>query len=109
MKSTTELIQECQENNVGLTLIVKKNELKEVIHEMLEEVLTKNGRNALNASPDEEITYSVEQVMEQLKIKNRATIWRWQRSGYLPYVKVGKFCRYKKSDIDNIINGRNYM
>ena len=34
---------------------------------------------------------------------SHTTLWKWQKSGYLVPVKVGKRVYYKRSDIENII------
>lgn len=47
-----------------------------------------------------------EQACEVLGVK-RLTLWRWNKSGYLKPVKVGKRNLYRQSDIDNLLmNGK---
>lgn len=41
------------------------------------------------------------QVCERLK-KDRATLWRWEKQGYLCGKKFGNRVRYKLSDIERI-------
>ena len=96
------LIQECLENNVDVTLTVKASDLTTFGQFLIDNA----AREATEQKrlKDEEVFYSVDEVMKVLNIKNRTTIWRWQKSGYLVPVKVGKLCRFKKSDVDAILN-----
>jgi excisionase family DNA binding protein len=45
---------------------------------------------------------TVEEAMAMLKV-SRTSIWRWERQGVLKPIKLGRFVRYRKSDIDNMI------
>lgn len=98
----TAFIQECIENNVDVTLTVKVTDLIELFQYSID----KASREAAEQKQlkDAEVYYSVDEAMKVLNIKNRSTIWRWNKSGYLTVNKVGKLCRYKKSDIDMILN-----
>lgn len=51
-----------------------------------------------------EAYYTPEQVMEKLNV-GRTTLWRWDtKNDYLHPVCVGGYRRYRKSDIDRILN-----
>jgi hypothetical protein len=95
------LIQECLQNNVDVTLTVKASDLIAFGQFLIDNV----SREAAEQKrlKDEDVFYSTDEVLEVLNIKNRVTIWRWKKSGYLVPVKVGKLCRYKKSDVDAIL------
>lgn len=47
---------------------------------------------------------SRERVMEILDV-SQATLWRWQKSGYLVPINVGGKRRYRQSDINRILEG----
>ncbi len=34
-----------------------------------------------------------------------ATVWHWQKRGYLNPIRIGRKVRYKKSDIEKILTG----
>jgi predicted DNA-binding transcriptional regulator AlpA len=96
------LIQECLENNVDVTLTVKASDLTAFGQYLIDNAAREAAEQ--KRLKDEDVLYSVDEVMKVLNIKNRTTIWRWQKSGYLVPVKVGKMCRYRKSDVDAILN-----
>ena len=43
-------------------------------------------------------------VIHRLR-KSRATLWRWNASGYLPCYKLGGKNQYKLSDVERIEKG----
>jgi predicted DNA-binding transcriptional regulator AlpA len=45
------------------------------------------------------------QVMELLNVKYE-TLWRWDKSGYLPCVKIGKRNNYRREDVEEILGKR---
>lgn len=96
------LIQECLESNVDVTLTVKASDLTAFGQYLIDKATREAAEQ--KRLKDEDVFYSVDEVMKVLNIKNRTTIWRWQKSGYLVSVKVGKMCRYRKSDVDAILN-----
>lgn len=95
------LIQECLQNNVDVILSVKASDLTAFGQFLIDNA----NREAAEQKrlKDEEVFYSTDEVMKELNIKNRVSLWRWSKSGYLVPVKVGKMCRYKKSDVDAIL------
>lgn len=38
--------------------------------------------------------------------KDRATLWRWVREGYLKCVKVGRSVRFRLGDVQDILEGK---
>lgn len=65
--------------------------LKSVIGETLAEL----------RSQDRETYLSSDEVMALLKV-SKATLWRWERKGYLVPVRFGRKVLYKESDIKQI-------
>lgn len=47
---------------------------------------------------------SPEQVVDMLSV-DLSTLWRWNKRGYLTHSKVGRFNRYKLSDVKQLIEG----
>lgn len=90
------------QNGVDLTLTIKSSDLMEfgryLIDTAQEEAVerVKQGK--------EDVLLTVEEAMALLKVKNRATLWRWEKRGYLAPVRGGKKCLYRRSDIEQMLN-----
>lgn len=100
MKST--LIEECIENKMQFSITLKAEDIIELGNYILKKA-SECESEKLN---EEEVFYSVEEVMKLLNIMDRSTLWRWNKKGYLVPSKVGKMLRYRKSDIDNLLKVR---
>lgn len=37
---------------------------------------------------------------------DRSTLWKWCKTGYIPYARVGKELRFKRDNIDLLLNGK---
>ena len=46
---------------------------------------------------------SVEETMSILRVKNRVTLWRWSKCGYLLPIKIGRKSFYKEDDVNMIL------
>lgn len=53
--------------------------------------------------PDEEIYMTTQEVVDYMKV-SKSTVVRWKRDLYLPYEKKGGILRFKKSELDKILN-----
>jgi len=49
--------------------------------------------------------FKINETLERLEIKNRVTLHRWEKSGYLTPIRIGKSVRYRLSDINALLNG----
>ena len=38
--------------------------------------------------------------------KDRGTLWRWVRDGYIPGIKVGRSVRFRLGDVQDILEGK---
>lgn len=54
----------------------------------------------------EDLLLSVDETMNRLKVKDRTTLWRWEKKGYLMPVRSGKKCLYKTSDVERLLNAK---
>lgn len=52
----------------------------------------------------ETVYMTKDQVLSKLNVAP-ATLWRWQKRGYLVPIKVGGENRYRSTDIDKILEG----
>ncbi len=90
-------IKELSNLNASVAVMVSLADLKEFVAEMVAEAAAK---------PVEEEKYlGVPEVCEILHVSSN-TLWRWNKSQYLCSVKVGRTPMYRKSDIDNLRQGK---
>lgn len=83
---------------------IKLGELVEANNLLIAE--TKRQLEQMITDQNTESYPSRERVMQMLDV-SQATLWRWQRAGYLVPINVGGKRRYKMSDIQRILDGVN--
>jgi hypothetical protein len=85
-------------------LLVDKDELKAIIKELFVEAICENAqKDNANKSEEQELLTSDETA--KMLHKNRTSLWRWAKSGYLVPVSVGGSKMYRKSDITKLMEG----
>lgn len=87
----------------NITLSIKSDDLFKFA-----DVLVEKARHRLEQEiiqDKSEVYYTKDQVAKILNI-NPSTLWNWSNKGYLMPIKVGGLNRYKKSDINRIIERR---
>lgn len=85
--------------NLNVSISVTAGDLKHFANTLLQSAM-KLGQQPIE---EEDQLLTVEEAIERLKI-SRTSAWRWERQGILKPVKIGRFVRYRKSDIDELIN-----
>lgn len=82
--------------SVGDLLRANRELIDNTLHDMEQQLEVSHTETYLSATD----------VTKMLRI-NRSTLWRWAQSQYLVPIKIGGKIRYKRSDIDQIINAKN--
>lgn len=85
--------------DVNITLRV--SDLRKAADELLTSAIER-VRTELSIHP-KDAYYTIKQVAELLSV-DRTTLFRWQKGGYLIPIKVGGLVRYRKSDVEELIN-----
>lgn len=85
-----------------MVIQVKLTDLIEANESLIEQ--SKKELEQLITDQNTETYPSREKVMQMLDVSS-ATLWRWQKNGYLEPLNVGGKRRYKMSDINRILNG----
>lgn len=80
-------------------LMLKKEDLKSIFSEFLDEYLPKK-----EDTPEVKLI-TAEEVQKILGV-DRSTLWRWSQKKYLVPIKVGGLVRYKMNEINEIMQGR---
>ena len=100
---TTDLItiaKQCPD----LVVSIRLHDLVEANTLLIAEVKQQLEQTITDANAE---TYpSREKVMQMLDV-SQATMWRWQKSGYLVPINVGGKRRYRMSDVKRILEGDN--
>jgi len=94
------LAKECP----NLTVSIKLSELVEANNLLIQE--TKRELEQLITDQNTESYPSRDKVMEILGV-SAATLWRWDKMGYLSPLNVGGKRRYRMSDVRRILEGDN--
>ena len=92
-------IQEMIKSGSNALFVVSGCDLKEFALELIAE-------SAAKPVEAEEKYLDVLEVCELLNV-SRNTLWRWNRTGYLTQIKVGRKPVYRQSDINNLCKGIN--
>lgn len=93
-----QLAKECPD----LTVSIKLSELVEANQLLIQE--TKRELEQIITDQNTETYPSREKVMEILGVSS-ATLWRWNKMGYLSPLNVGGKRRYRMSDVKRILGG----
>ena len=82
--------------------VIGKDDLKEIINEILDErmdeLITK-----WEEAKNRDGFVSSKKAMEILRV-SQTTLWRWKKVGYLVPEMCGGKCFYRMKDIDRILN-----
>ena len=89
----------------NVVLQVNANDLRIIITEMV--TAERNRLNAEIAANKERPALTRKQAAEMLGV-SLATLWKWDKQGYLKPCKVGAKCLYKQCDIDNLLQTKSY-
>ena len=84
-----------------LTVSIRLGDLIEANQNLVEEALMRLEKSV--AESRTEIYLSRTKVMEMLEVAS-ATLWRWEKCGYLVPLSVGGKKRYRLSDIQRLLN-----
>ena len=95
-------IQKISEKKLDASLKLKVSDLT-----VFGQFLIDNTIKVLSEKPTEpkEVFLKSSEVLKVLLLKDRTSLWRWRKSGFLVPIKVGKSIRYKQSEVLAILNG----
>lgn len=94
-------IQELLEKGANVSLTVGVSDLNQFAKTISEQTRLQIETEVAAQSTESYLTRH--QVVNILSI-DKSTLWRWSKRNYLNPVRVGGLVRYRKSDIENILN-----
>lgn len=88
-------------SGADISITMRASELKKYSEKLIESAITKSKVEA-ERNP-EEVYYSIESVAQIFNV-GRSTLYRWNKRDYLKSIKVGGMVRYRKADVEAILN-----
>lgn len=89
------------ENN-NLSVVLNDSQLRQLASMLALEL---RGEYDEKRRKERERLVTNEKACEMLG-KDRGTLWRWAKEGYLPAIKVGRSVRFRLGDIQDILEGK---
>jgi len=96
------LISILQSENASVKLEVSGEDLLEFSNELINRA--KSELSAEYAEARKEKYLTKEEVKRMCEVCD-ATLWHWNRKGYLKAIKVGNKVRYRQSDVRRVLEG----
>ena len=93
-------IEEFLNNGTNVSITVTPIDLKEFAMYLIEQAQVNEREKA-----QEEQFLTPDEVSAKIGVSTN-TLWRWEKSGYLVPVKVGRKSRYKLSEVNALLAGR---
>ncbi len=91
-------INEILRSGANVQLVINALDLKELFLEWQAEV-------EANKVKEKEETYKTVEEAAAILHRDRSSLWRWAKSGYLVPIKVGAKSFYRMSDIKKLMEG----
>ena len=100
MNQLTAAYRAMGESNMAINITTTLSELIDFA-----KFVSESGKKeAIQVKADEDTLFTPEEVMELFKIKSKVSLWRWQKRGYLNPVYAGGQVRYRRSEVNRLLN-----
>ena len=93
-------IQKILEAGANVSFTITATDLKEFLLEIAEEQA--QTKSTVPAHPEKYLT--AQETADKLGV-DVSTLWRWDKSGYLRKIKVGRKIQYRESDVLKLMEG----
>ena len=88
------------ESGANVSFTITAMDLKEFLFEVAEEQA--QTKSTVPAQPEKYLT--AQETADKLDV-DVSTLWRWDKSGYLKKIKVGRKIQYRESDVLKLMEG----
>ena len=88
------------ETNGNILLVISKEDLEMAFEDAISSFMKKMKVDTESRNVDE-VLLSENEVLQKLGVTH-STLWRWNRKGYLPNVKIGRKVMWRQSDINRM-------
>jgi excisionase family DNA binding protein len=96
------LVNDLINSDLNVSVTLKKSDLFDLFRAFSDQKTELEAK--LQKAETTEVYYSPKEVSKMLQI-DISSLWRWEQKGYLVGVRVGGKKRFKKSDIDKLMEG----
>lgn len=73
------------------------------------EEIVKRAKSETDRVHEEYGFYTLSEVMKMYGLKDRSTLYKWEKRGYLPCEKVGSRIRYQKALVHKVLGNPNTL
>ena len=101
MPENNSLIMEIADKHPNTILQISARDLCDFAHQLIQSAMEIIRLQSRNATANYLLT--IDEVAALLKV-SKMTLWRWSKSGRLKKVDIGGVPRYRRSDIENLLN-----
>lgn len=104
MQHTNSIIMDIAEKHPNTILQISAGDLCDFAHQLIQTVVKIATIQSNKESRQDILT--IEEVADILKV-SKMTLWRWNKNGKLKKIDIGGMPRYRRSDIDALLNDNN--
>ncbi len=97
-------IAELITSGANVAIMVNVADLREFFRECSDERQAERAKHETERVKDSEML-SLYDVMAKFNV-SKPTLWRWQKTGYLVPIKIGRKLFYRVSDVSKLMEGK---
>lgn len=101
MPENNSIIMDIADKHPNTILQISAGDLCDFAHQLIQSAMEIISLQSRNATANDLLT--IDEVAAILKV-SKMTLWRWSKNGRLKKVDIGGVPRYRRSDIENLLN-----
>ena len=101
MPENNSIIMDIADKHPNTILQISAGDLCAFAHQLIQSAMEISRLQSKQAVENDLLT--IDEVAALLKV-SKMTLWRWSKSGRLKKVDIGGVPRYRRSDIENLLN-----
>ena len=101
MPENNSIIMDIADKHPNTILQISAGDLYDFAHQLIQSAMEIARLQSKKAVENDLLT--IDEVAALLKV-SKMTLWRWSKSGRLKKVDIGGVPRYRRSDIENLLN-----
>lgn len=101
MAENNSIIMDIADKHPNTILQISAEDLCDFAHQLIQAAMEISRLQSKKAVENDLLT--IDEVVALLKV-SKMTLWRWSKSGRLKKIDIGGVPRYRRSDIENLLN-----